>query len=164
MTSPRARLLHLLGVPHIHFPPYTRAESISIVSKSPLPLCTVQSVTDTLESQSLQSPTDCAWLWSRFCGAVWDSIGQGAARDIISFRDVCERLWNPFVQPVVDGNYGVRDFMKLMVKNRGLFQGEAALIESIIPATTDLKIHRTKSEYSFFSQKFVTDLLTISDP
>ena len=76
---------------------------------------------------------DDAWLWSRFCGAVWDSLGKGAARDVVTFRIVCERLWTPFVMPIRDRSYGTRDFSKLMVKNRALFQSEAALIENIVP-------------------------------
>ena len=79
---------------------------------------------------------DSQWLWSRFCGAVWDSLGQGAARDITSFRSVCSQLWKPFTEPILKGDYGVREFAKLMVRNRALFQSEAALTKSIVTPNT----------------------------
>ena len=80
------------------------------------------------------SEDDSTWLWSQFCGAVWDSFGQGAARDISSFRATCERLWKPFLKPVLDGTYNPRDFSRLMVRNRGLFQSEGALMDEVIPS------------------------------
>ena len=83
----------------------------------------------------LERKEDDAWLWSRFCGAVWDSLGKGAARDIISFQSVCERLWVPFVQPVRDQLFGTRDFSKLMIRNRTLFQNETALVQGNVSVT-----------------------------
>ncbi|MCJ1224201.1 hypothetical protein MMC12_000845 [Toensbergia leucococca] len=138
ITAPRPRLLHRTGVPHIHFPPYDRTEILAIVSHSPLQISET-SLNSTVSKSSNHGPSetdeDSAWLWSRFCGAVWDSLGKGTARDLLSFRTVCERLWKPFIQPVLDGTYGTRDFSKLMVRNRGIFQGEAALMESLVAPT-----------------------------
>lgn len=136
IAAPQARALQLAGVPHIHFPPYTRGESLSIVSCSPLPITDPPPNDDESESDSAHratiSETDTLWLWTRFCGAVWDSLGQAAARDIVSFRAVCSRLWKPFTQPVVQGDYRPREFSKLMVKNRALFQTEDPLKEPIL--------------------------------
>ena len=88
------------------------------------------------------------WLWARFTSAVWDSLGQSAARDIVSFREVCKRLWKPFIAPIRDGSYGMREFSKLMVKNRPLFQSEAALIDSVVsirPAALNTKLTNGRS-------------------
>lgn len=144
ITAPQARSLQLAGVPHVHFPPYTRAESLSIVSSLPLPITDPppnddDSVTSSV-AQEVFSETDAApavgetdsWLWNRFCGAVWDSLGQAAARDLVSFRAVCCRLWKPFVHPVVRGDCGPREFSKLMVKNRALFQSDDPLKEPLL--------------------------------
>lgn len=51
----------------------------------------------------------------------------------MSFREVCLRLWPLFTQPIIEGLYGVREFSKLMVRNRGMFQSEASLLETIVP-------------------------------
>ena len=120
MTAPPARLLHLTGVPHIHFPPYTRAESIHIVSSSPLPLGNI-------------SKSEVDWLWTTFCGIVWDSMGKAVARDIVAFREVCRRLWKPFVQPIVQGDYAPHELHKLIIKNRALFQGDSMIEPEIVP-------------------------------
>lgn len=79
---------------------------------------------------------------------MWDSLAKGAARDILSFESVCHRLWRPFVQPIQDGTYGTRDFSKLMVRHRTLFQGENVLLESIVPlAAPEAKPSSVKREY-----------------
>lgn len=134
VQAPRLRALNLAGVPHIHFPPYTRAESVHIVSSSPLTLhdSSQDDPSSTTSNPVVISDDDQSWLWTRFVTAVWDSIGQAAARDLISFRAVCEKLWNPFVKPILDGQYGPREFSKLMVKNRALFQSELPLKESVL--------------------------------
>lgn len=141
VTAPRPRFLHTTGVPHIHFPPYDRTQSLAIVTRSPLSIFPPSTSEPSLENDNTPPPDssdeDSSWLWSRFTGAVWDSLAKAAARDVVSFGELCERLWQPFVQPIVDGQYRTRDFAKLMVRNRALFQGENALVESVIPRTTD---------------------------
>lgn len=127
MTAPPTRrLLHLTGVPHIHFPPYTRAESVQIVISSSSPLSLFDGNNNISKSES-------DWLWTTFCGIVWDSMGKAVARNLLAFRDVCHRLWKPFVQPIVQGDYAPRELHKLMIKNRALFQGDRMLEPEIIP-------------------------------
>lgn len=87
----------------------------------------------THDTQIAINTEDAQWLWTRFISAVWDSLGQSAARDVVSFREICSRLWKPFIQPILDGHYGARESSKLMVRNKGLFQNEAALVDSIVP-------------------------------
>ena len=126
--------LHLAGVIYLHFTPYNRSECLAILSRSPLSIFDNAAPEDELsEELTLERQEDDAWLWSRFCGAVWDSLGKGAARDIISFRNVCQKLWIPFVQPIRDGHSGTREFSKLLVRNRSLFQSESALNDRIVP-------------------------------
>ena len=136
ITFPRSGFLHTAGVPFIHFPPYNRSESVAILSRSPLSIFSSsgpESPAVGPESPSADDEDDSAWLWSRFCAAVWDSLAKGAARDILSFQSVCHRLWKPFVRPIQEGAYGTRDFSKLIVRNRTLFQSENVLLESIVP-------------------------------
>lgn len=143
VIAPQPRALQLAGVPHVYFPPYTRSESLEIVSSSPLPIIdpplSDEDSSSTPIHESAISEDDSIWLWTRFCGAVWDSLGQAAARDLVSFQAVCSRLWKPFVHPVIQRDYGPREFSKLMVKNRALFQSEDPLKEPLLclqPATS----------------------------
>ena len=140
-TTLQPHLLHHASIPHIHFPPYTRAETLSILSRTPLYALppSSQSPHTTIDLNA----EDTEWLWARFTAAVWDSLGQPAARSIPNFRDVCARLWPPFIQPILDGHYGAREFSKILVKNRSLFQSEDALSDSIVPTST-LSITTTK--------------------
>ncbi|THX61878.1 hypothetical protein D6D06_00329 [Aureobasidium pullulans] len=131
VTYPHPRLLHLPGAPHIYFSPYTREQAIQIASVRPQaifnePLSPSANYSDELAAE------DDAWLWSRYCAAVWDSLASGAARDIVTFKSILDKLWQPFVQPIVDGTYGTRDFSKLMVAQRKIFQAESCLLDSVI--------------------------------
>lgn len=76
---------------------------------------------------------DRQWLWPRFLVAVWDSLAKGAARDLVRFRETAEALWEEFIWPIRKGEYGTRDFSRLMVRMRGLFQKEDVVIEAIVP-------------------------------
>jgi origin recognition complex subunit 5 len=42
-------------------------------------------------------------------------------------------MWREFVEPIVSGAFGTRDFSRLMVNRRHLFQGEEAVLDRIIP-------------------------------
>lgn len=150
VTAPRPRFLHTTGVPHIHFPPYDRAQSLAIIGRVPLPIfpppASSASSGDDASPPPKNDEAESLWLWTRFASAVWDSLAKGAARDIVSFRSLCERLWPPFVQPIRDGHYGTRDFSKLLVKNRVLFQAESALVESVLGNTPDDDNANSRSE------------------
>jgi len=128
VTFPPERFLHKLGVPHVHFTSYTREESLRILSIAPPDIFT-EPVSPVADYNDDARKEDNAWLWGRFCAAVWDSLAKGAARDIMSFRLLADKLWRPFVASIVDGTYGTRDFSRLMVAKRALFQGEEQLID-----------------------------------
>jgi origin recognition complex subunit 5 len=128
---PSPRLFHTTGIPHIQFPPYTRDESIRIISLSP-PKIFFNGLDPAVDYTEEEAAEDDAWVWGRYCSAVWDSLAKGAARDLSSFRAVCEKLWKPFTAPIIDGTFGTRDFARLMVSRRALFQSEDALISGII--------------------------------
>ncbi|KAF2755192.1 hypothetical protein EJ05DRAFT_125888 [Pseudovirgaria hyperparasitica] len=133
VSVPKPRFLHTVGIPHVHFPPYTKDETIRILSN--------RDSGDLLEFSEERShkcsSEDVLTLWTRFLTVLWDSLGKGAARDLGSFTVLAEKLWKPFTEPVLDGTYGPRDFSRIMVSRRGLFQNEDILIDSIIPKATE---------------------------
>jgi len=126
VSIPSPRLLLTTGVPHIHFAPYTRNECIEIISQTPQPIF-IGALDPNVDYREEEAEEDSKWLWNRYLGVLWDSIGKGAARDLGSFRIAAFKLWRPFVQPIVEGTFGTRDFARLMVSRRPLFQGEQAL-------------------------------------
>lgn len=136
VTLPRERFLHKLGIPHIHFTSYAREEALRIISMAPPEIYT-EPVSPADEYNEVARQEDNAWLWGRFCAAVWDSLAKGAARDILSFRSLADKLWRPFVASIVDGTYGTRDFSRLMVAKRALFQGEEQLIDRPVVTRAD---------------------------
>lgn len=135
IAHPHPRLLHSPGIPHIYFPPYTRDQAIQILSKGP------PEIFSTPPSPSADYPADLAaednaWVWTRFLAAVWDSLASGAARDLLSFRALATKLWRPFVTPIEDGTFGTRDFSRLMVSQRKLFQADDILLDKVVSDIT----------------------------
>jgi len=137
VQHPSPRFLHQTGVPHVQFSPYTRAQSINILARQPSDIFPGSPDENHDYDQEVHDE-DKAWLWPRFCAAVWDSLAQNTARDLVAFTDVCHKLWRPFVAPIIAGTYGTRDFTRLMVAQRRLFHDESVLLQSIIstPSTT----------------------------
>ncbi|KAK4504928.1 hypothetical protein PRZ48_002891 [Zasmidium cellare] len=131
VRNPPPRFLHQPGVPHLQFPPYGRTQSIHIVSRKP-PDIFLEAPPDDMDYDDETHEEDKAWLWPRFCAAVWDALAQNAARDLAAFQDACHKLWRPFVAPVIKGDFGTRDFSRLVVAQRRLFQDENVLLDSII--------------------------------
>ena len=135
VSVPSPRLFQRPGIPHVHFPPYSKDEIIQVTALSASPIF-LTPIDPNIDYTDEEHDEDSKWLWSRFCGVVWDSLGKGAARDAVSFRDACQKLWRPFVQPIVDGTFGTRDFSRLLVNRRSLFKGEEALHRSIAAGTS----------------------------
>jgi origin recognition complex subunit 5 len=130
-------------VPHIHFTPYTRDQSIRILALEPSSIFSEPSPLE-LEYDEEVHQEDKAWLWPRFCAAVWDSLGQNVARDLDSYLIVCDRIWPKFVAPIIKGDFGTRDFSRLLVHQRKLFQDESVLLHSLI--SDDSSLIRTKAK------------------
>jgi origin recognition complex subunit 5 len=80
---------------------------------------------------------DDAWLWNRFLNAVWESLAKHTGSDLISFRNTSMRLWRDFVAPIVDGTFGTRNFSRLMVRQRHMFQTDNAVLDRIISSQDD---------------------------
>jgi len=134
VRHPAPRFLHQPGVPHMHFSSYTRSQSIHILSRKPLDI--FKTFPEDQDYDDETHTEDKNWLWPRFCAAVWDSIGENCARDLSSFRDVCQKLWPAFTAPIIKGDFGTRDFSRLLVSQRRLFQDESALLDTIVTAPT----------------------------
>nr|POF17738.1 origin recognition complex subunit 5 [Quercus suber] len=147
---PSAGFLHRPGASHIHFAPYTRAQSIHILSQSPPDIFLATELDKDYDQETHDE--DKAWLWPRFCAAVWDSLAQNAARDLVAYRTVCHKLWRPFVTPIIKGDFGTRDFSRLLVNQRRLFQDESVLLDSIIPPTASTTTQPQSHELPYYAK------------
>jgi origin recognition complex subunit 5 len=131
--------LHKPGVPHINFTPYTREESIQILSRRPPHIF-----------PDGPDPDD-IFVWTRFLAVVWDTLAKSAARDLVSFRDAALGLWEEFVEPIVEGIWGTRDFSKLLVEQKSVFQREAVLVEGVV-SRAPRQEKRTVHELPYYSK------------
>ena len=133
-SSLRPLPLHKSGVPYIHFPPYTRAEAVYLITQGDPPV--PEKATD-LNVDDLQR------VYIQFAVTVYDSIvAATSAISINAFGNLCEKLWPRFIWPAASGESppgkskaATWDFVRLLIRNRSLFQalGEAALTERLQP-------------------------------
>lgn len=140
VTAPPAGLLRTPASPHVHFPPYTKAEFVRILSltpPTPLPGAT---------------QPETAALWTRFCAAVHDGFVRSASRTLPTFRHACRALWPRFTGPVAAGTLSARDFSKLLVAARAHFHDESLLNPGVVsepppkpplvpPSTDGARVH-----------------------
>ncbi|KAF2016736.1 hypothetical protein BU24DRAFT_462854 [Aaosphaeria arxii CBS 175.79] len=132
-TLPLSTQLHKPGVPHLHFPTYPRNSLLTILSRSPPRIFLQTPSADVYPDYTHDlAAEDDSWLWNRFLGAVWESLSRHTGRDLTSFRNTSMRIWREFVAPIVDGSFGTRDFSRLMVNRRHLFQLEDSVLDRII--------------------------------
>ncbi|KAI0518541.1 origin recognition complex subunit 5 C-terminus-domain-containing protein [Xylaria bambusicola] len=148
ITTPSPSLMRICSPPHIHFPPYTKAQYIAILSRTPpasLPNTTQQETTE---------------LWTRFTAAVHDSLARPAARTLPRLRQCCATLWPRFTAPVASGTHKAREFSKLLIAARAYFQDESILEPGIQRARRDAPLAEKKKSSSGSG----TDLSTLLPP
>ncbi|OAL01814.1 hypothetical protein IQ06DRAFT_128625 [Phaeosphaeriaceae sp. SRC1lsM3a] len=125
--------LHSSCTPSLNFPPYTRTELLAILGSDPPKIFLSPPSQDQFPDYTADlAAEDDAWVWSRFIAAVYDSLSKHTGRNLISFRSCAAKLWRPFVEPIVSGQFGTRDFSRLMINRRHLFQVEDSVLDRII--------------------------------
>ncbi|KAI1805695.1 origin recognition complex subunit 5 C-terminus-domain-containing protein [Daldinia bambusicola] len=119
LTAPSPSLLRLSSAPQLYFPPYTKPEFITILSRPPYgPPPSLPNTT----------PQETADLWARFAAAVHDALAKPAAsRSLPGLARACAALWPRFTAPVAAGTHRAREFTKLLVAARAYFQDESVL-------------------------------------
>ncbi|KAF1979189.1 hypothetical protein BU23DRAFT_497172, partial [Bimuria novae-zelandiae CBS 107.79] len=136
-TLPIPHALHRSGTPHLHFPPYNRASLLTILGQHPPKIFLAPPSAEQYPDYTPDlTAEDDAWLWGRFTATVYDALSKHTGRDLVSFRLAATRLWRPFVEPIVNGTFGTRDFSRLMVNRRALFQVEDSVLDKIVSDNT----------------------------
>ncbi|KAI0484533.1 origin recognition complex subunit 5 C-terminus-domain-containing protein [Xylariaceae sp. FL0804] len=134
MTAPAPLLLRVSACPHLYFPPYTKAQFVSILAGGG----------GSSSSASLLSPppplpnstpAETADLWARFVAAVHDALARPAGpRTLPALRGACAALWPRFTAPVAAGTHRAREFSRLLVAARQYFHDERLLQPGILSA------------------------------
>ncbi|KAI0100709.1 origin recognition complex subunit 5 C-terminus-domain-containing protein [Hypoxylon sp. NC0597] len=151
VTAPSPSLLRISSTPQLYFPPYTKSEYVTILSRPPytpppLPNTTAQETAD---------------LWTRFAAAVHDALAKPASRTLPGLARACAALWPRFTAPVAAGTHRAREFTKLLVASRAYFQDEAVLEPGITLASTAKGATTAEREARSKSTK---DLATLLPP
>ncbi|RYP09177.1 hypothetical protein DL764_001448 [Monosporascus ibericus] len=122
LTAPSASL-RVSGTPMLHFAPYTKNEYITIMKHLGPPAASLPNTT----------PQETADLWARFAAAVHDSLIKPAGpRTLPALRQACAALWPRFTAPVAAGTHRAKEFSRLLVAARVLFQDEGVLQPGIM--------------------------------
>jgi origin recognition complex subunit 5 len=138
--------VHSSSTPTLHFPPYNRAQLLAILGHNPPKIFLSPPSEEQFPDYTPDlAAEDDAWLWGRFIAAVYDSLSKHTGRDLISFRSCAMKLWRQFVEPVVSGQFGTRDFSRLIINRRHLFQVEDSVLDRIIK-TAELEASKNPLE------------------
>jgi origin recognition complex subunit 5 len=144
VSAPNPRQFGSAEMPHVHFAPYSREESIEILCKNPLPIKKLTPGDDDGasddEDMAVNDTNEELYVWKKFCATVWDSLAKSAARDVVRFRTAVEKNWPVFVQPIARGEYGTRNYASLYVYHKEMFRRETSVIDTVIPPTTNERI------------------------
>ncbi|KAH7355922.1 origin recognition complex subunit 5 C-terminus-domain-containing protein [Pyrenochaeta sp. MPI-SDFR-AT-0127] len=126
-------ILHSSAAVFLEFPAYSRSQILTLIGANPPKIfLSPPSLVQFPDYTPDLAAEDDEWLWGRFTTAVFESMSKHTGRDLVSFRSCAMRLWRPFVEPVVSGQFGTRDFSRLMVNRRHLFQLEDSVLDRII--------------------------------
>ena len=135
-SSPRPLQLHRNGIAYVHFPPYTRAEAVHLITQREPPIP---------EDAQHIKVEDLKKIYLQFAVTVYDSLIAATSSTSISiFRNLCEKLWPRFIWPAVSGEAlagksktASWDFGRLLIRNRALFQieGERLLVDRLQPSS-----------------------------
>ena len=165
MTTPRALFLQKSGIPYLYFPPYDRAEAISLISRS-APVLAPQRHID--EFQDL--PTLQKW-YSLFATTVYDSLFSSTSLSLSCFQRTCETLWPRFIWPYLSGEQAPGkgrnaqwDFPKLLVRQRTLFQtaGGETLAARLLPKAHAATFEELQQEQAMAEEFNATEDVPIS--
>jgi origin recognition complex subunit 5 len=149
VTTPRALYLQKAGIPYLRFPPYTRAEAISLVTRSTPSLALQQHLEKHQDLSTLQR-----W-YSLFVTTVYDSAVSPTSLSLSHFQQTCETLWPRFIWPYISGEpppgkskNAQWDFAKLLVRQRSLFQmvGEESLTARLLPKVQAITFDELQQE------------------
>ena len=135
VSTPRA--FSISAIPHVHFPPYTKTELITILCKNPLRLhIPPPSRSPSPETKAVNDEADLVedlFVYSHFLGTVWESLAKSTARNILQFKNITDKMWDEFVEPIRSGEYGTRNFSQLYVRQRNMFRMEHHILDEVVP-------------------------------
>ncbi|CCX04234.1 Similar to Origin recognition complex subunit 5; acc. no. O43114 [Pyronema omphalodes CBS 100304] len=152
ISAPNPRQFSSAEIPHVHFTPYTREESIEILSKNPLPIKNINPEESDDEEPTDEDKQEEFYVWQKFCATVWDSLAKGAAKDVVRFRSAVTKNWSAFTQPIARGEYGTRNYASLYLYHKEMFRSENSVIDTVIPLTSAERIVVKSHDLPYYSK------------
>lgn len=71
-------------------------------------------------------------FWNQYTKAIVDTFFSYTGPDLTLIKDICQKLWPSFVQPILSGKYSIHDFVKIYRDNRDLFTSETVVNNSFV--------------------------------
>jgi origin recognition complex subunit 5 len=141
VTSPRPHMLRNPGAPHLHFPPYTKQELITILGRNPLQLypdghpALISHEED--ETNARQRDAAIKDLYTKFLSALYDTSGRHVSRSLTSLKHLAQTIWPRFTKPILAGTCQIHEFQKLLLSQRFLLRDESLLVPKITSTIED---------------------------
>lgn len=97
-----------LSVPHIYFRPYTEAEATQILQLNQLCHFGVTFLDEHSASYD---------FWKQYAKVIVDLFFSFVGCDIALLKDFCVKLWDKFIEPVIEETYSITEFVKVLRYN-----------------------------------------------
>lgn len=129
------------SVPHIHFKPYTQDQVVEILQSKQLCFFGVDELDGKVGLE----------FWKQYAKIITDLFFTFTGPDMTFLIDICNKLWNEFVDPVLQGKYKPNEFLKLYRESKGLFTNDNIINNSSI------------QEYNTFTEEEERDSISVQD-
>lgn len=129
------------SVPHIHFKPYNQDQVVEILQNKQLNFFGVNEYDGKVGLE----------FWKQYAKIITDLFFTFTGPDMNSLIDICNKLWNEFIDPVIQGKYKPNEFLKLYRESKDLFTNDNIINNSSI------------QEYGTFKEEEERDSISVQD-
>lgn len=144
------RALITSSIPHVRFTRYTKEEVVEILSLQELCQLPEDILTGALQGQASEAAVSnlSRQFWNSYVTILVDALAPYASSDVRLYQQIARRIWPVFVDPIITGEVGVRETVKLYRQSEHIFSSEFAVADSLVQPGVEeaLKRKRKKQE------------------
>ncbi|KAK6204771.1 origin recognition complex subunit 5 C-terminus-domain-containing protein [Scheffersomyces amazonensis] len=110
-------------IPTIYFKPYTEIQITEILQSSQSCLFGIEEIDNNPSSYE---------FWKQYAKIVVDLFFSYTGSDLNLLMDIIIKIWDKFIEPVIEGKYNVNEFVKVYRQGSELFTNENVINNSLI--------------------------------
>ncbi|ODV69914.1 hypothetical protein HYPBUDRAFT_146299 [Hyphopichia burtonii NRRL Y-1933] len=117
------------SIPHIFFDAYSEEQVVEILQSNQFCFFGDERFDDKVEHD----------FWIKYTKLIVDIFFSYTGSDMNFLIDICDKLWNSFINPVILGKYKPNEFIKIYQEDKGLFDNDNIINNSSIQEFSSAK-------------------------